>query len=122
MKELSIEQKAQRYDEALEKAKQFHDGDLFAECNGNLVEYIFPELKESDDEKIRKTISDILLIDSDEIREILEANNLFMQDINAWLEKQMEPTDHNSIDPHFGKPVDKVEPKFHEGEWVTIKE
>jgi len=51
---------------------------------------IFPELNETDDEKIRKVISDILLIDSDEIREILDVNNVLMQDINAWLEKQGE--------------------------------
>ena len=44
--------------------------------------------KESEDERIRKAISDILLIDSDEIREILDANNVLMQDIDTWLEKQ----------------------------------
>jgi hypothetical protein len=54
------------------------------------IEYIFPELKESDDERIRKIISDILLIDNDEMREILDANNVLMQDIDAWLEKQGE--------------------------------
>lgn len=30
--------------------------------------------------------------------------------------------DYNNIDPHFGKPIDKVEPKFHEGDWVFIEE
>ena len=27
--------------------------------------------------------------------------------------------DYNSIDPHFGKPIDKVEPKFKVGDWVV---
>ena len=207
MKELSIEEKAKAYDEAIEKARVYHETDtdntmsVFAK---GIMEYLFPELAESgderikreiinyfecqsrdeptrkdihnkwiawlkkqgeqkpdtdfsnigiwkyivdavltekegigqyldspfteevakklqkrfgnieqkptwsEDERIRKTISDILLIDSDEIREILDANNILMQDVDAWLEKQDEQ-----------KPADKVEPKFHEGEWVT---
>lgn len=32
---------------------------------------------------------------------------------------KVEPKDYNSIDPHFGKPTDKVEPKFYEGEWIV---
>ena len=74
-----------KYNEALERARE-----LSKTITGANYEYIFPELKETEDEKIRKIISDILLIDSDEIREILDANNVLMQDINAWLEKQGE--------------------------------
>ena len=51
----------------------------------------------------------------------------------SWIEKQgeqkyenaniantdkVEPKDYNSIDPHFSKPIDKVEPKFHKGDWI----
>ena len=36
----------QKYKEALERAKEFHEKELYAECNVNLVEYIFPELKQ----------------------------------------------------------------------------
>lgn len=37
---------------------------------------------------------------------------------------KVEPKDYSSIDPHFGKPIeqkpaDKVEPKFHEGDWTV---
>lgn len=32
---------------------------------------------------------------------------------------KVEPTDYSSIDPHFFKTTDKVEPKFHEGDWIT---
>jgi hypothetical protein len=32
---------------------------------------------------------------------------------------KVEPKDYSSIDPHFGKPIDKVEPKFKAGDWVT---
>jgi hypothetical protein len=46
MKELSIEQKAQRYDEALEryKAKQEYECQRVHE----FIEYLFPELKENE--------------------------------------------------------------------------
>lgn len=35
---------------------------------------------------------------------------------------KIEPKDYSSIDPYFGKPIDKVEPKFKVGDWITIKE
>ena len=77
-------------EEKLKEAKR-----LYETANADqryVLEKLFPELKEkeSEDERIKKTISDILLIDSDEIREILDANNVLMQDVDAWLEKQGE--------------------------------
>ena len=50
MKELSIEEKAEAYDDAIERAKR-----MFSEKELN---YLFPELAESDDERIRKEILD----------------------------------------------------------------
>ena len=52
MKELSIEQKAKAYDKAIERAKQH--------CADYVVETIFPELKESEDERIRRALIDCL--------------------------------------------------------------
>ena len=51
MKELSIEDKAKRYDEAIERAKK-----VLLDCTPEerkVVEYISPELKESEDERMR---------------------------------------------------------------------
>ena len=48
MKELSIQEKAQLYDEAIERAKKIYG-------NG-ITEEISPELKESEDEKIKNAI------------------------------------------------------------------
>lgn len=100
MKKLTIEQKAQAYDRAIIEFKPIYD---LAKEQGRTIdveefERIFPELKESEeskDERIRKTISDILLIDSDEIREVLNTNNVLIQDIDTWLEKQgnISPTE-----------------------------
>ena len=50
MKELSIEEKAKVYDDTIERARR-----MFSEKELN---YLFPELAESDDERIRKEILD----------------------------------------------------------------
>ena len=103
MKELTIEQKAQRYDEALEryKAKQEYESKEVHK----FIEYIFPELKESKDERIRKAILELVRQSSD----ILENKNQIQ--MIAWLEKQAEQ-----------KPDDKVEPKFKVGDWLCENE
>lgn len=75
-----------KYKEALEWARKVMQGKVGFVLDEVLEK--FPELKESEDAKIRKVISDILLIDNDEIREILDANNVLMQNIDAWLENQ----------------------------------
>jgi len=77
MKELTIEQKAQRYDEAIAKAKR-----MFSEKELN---YIFPELKEeNEDEKIRKAIITFFELQDDNTTYCL----IPKKDILAWLEKQ----------------------------------
>lgn len=87
--------------------KQNKKDKLIQELGEYKVKYIQETLEKAstmnnkDNEKIRKTISDILLIDSDEIREILDANNVLMQDIDTWLEKQ-----------NGQKPVPDWMPKF----------
>lgn len=172
MKELSTEEKAKRYDEALLKAKEQYDN----YSNPALLEYIFPELKENKGEWIEKIRQELkTYLEHREVKHISESDAI-LQWID-WLEKQgnnstsididkmvmkysqtkdgdfglpvncmirayrqgindalnlssciekqgeskpadeVEPKDYNAIDPHFGKPIDKVEPKFHEGEW-----
>ena len=101
MKELSIKEKAKRYDEAIERANNLHKDAVEMENNmtTKTCEIIFPELAESEDERMKRIISDILLVDNNEIREILDANNVLMQDIVAWLEKQGEqPKKHDICD------------------------
>jgi len=110
MKELSIEQKARAYDEALEKAKDFYkgykqrDNQLYADD----LETIFPELKESEDEKIRKSIIGYLK----ECRNNTRSEVMLDEYAKwiSWLEKQGEQ-----------KSTDKIEPKFKVGDTVTVK-
>ena len=70
------------------------------------LEYIFPELQESEDEKIRK---DLIKWINEFPDTIWRSHN--KKDVIAWLEKQGEQ-----------KPADKVEPKFNTGEWLCENE
>lgn len=95
-----------------------------------VAEKYFPELAESDDEKVRKAIINVFASHKD--YEIFFGASV--KDILAWLEKQgekpqgksaleaineekvdnankVEPKDYSSIDPYFFKPVDKIEQK-----------
>lgn len=59
MKELSIKEKAKRYDEAIEKLRDFYRDYDTVSCLIDVKEElanIFTELKESEDEKIRKEL------------------------------------------------------------------
>ena len=76
MKELSIEEKAKAYDEALERAKQ-----IFSEKELN---YLFPELKEVEDERIRKD----LLCYLHTLPNHFSHNGSLVVEWVAWLEKQ----------------------------------
>ena len=211
MKGLSIEEKAKAYDKAIERARKLQEN-----SNGMILKKwlwnIFPELKESEDEKIRKELLEHCINRRDGKQVCVDASDyrrwadwLFRQGVEnipnvsydkeisneiikflelphpqfvgkrhqeewiAWLEKQgkqnlimakspqlgeqkpfdyedaniqqkdfapksameaakekkidnankVEPKDYNSIDPHFFKTTDKVEPKFKVGDWIS---
>lgn len=91
MKELSIEEKARAYDEALERVKE-----LLSRCRNNRdritmvyrvedIESIFPELKKSEDEKIKE---DLIQWISDFPDMIWSGH--YREDVITWLEKQGE--------------------------------
>lgn len=92
MKELSIEQKAKAYDEGIEKLRNaFYDNNSrmceeYRNAALKIIEPIFPELKESEDEKIRKRIiATIHLYYGEPLED--EAKEMV-----AWLEKMGEHT------------------------------
>ena len=61
MKELTIEEKAKHYDEALEQAKKELNTCGSIDCDAaRQIFRFFPELKDSEDERIRKNIVDFL--------------------------------------------------------------
>jgi hypothetical protein len=86
MKELSIEEKAKRYDEAINKAKSKIKNDKDHVLYENDVIEIFPELKESGDERIRKALIDGFKRYDDGAL----FNGCLVKEILSWLEKQGE--------------------------------
>ena len=84
MKELSIQEKATRYDEALKEAVIAHkDEDRNLKAT---LERIFPELKESDDELMIQYFKDLAPFDKAD--ELYEKYGFSNKDAIAWLEKQ----------------------------------
>ena len=94
----------EKYRQAFERAKE-----RYSACSAPaLLEYIFPELKESEEENVRKVLvgyfksyKEIGTIGAETF------NGIPTDNIIAWLEKQGE------------QPTDKVEPKFKVGDWVV---
>ena len=90
MKELSIKEKAKRYDEAIEKGKQILNTPYTAHWDimKEVVEHLLPELKESEDEKIRKELLNAFQKSEDSLYIVLtpQRRNSFI----AWIEKQAE--------------------------------
>lgn len=84
MKELTIEQKSQRYDEALGRAKEMRT----TLSDKAISEYIFPELKENEDERIRKAI--VKYFTSSITNPDYEIYGIPFKKVLSWLEKQGE--------------------------------
>lgn len=91
MKELTIEQKAKAYDEALEKARNLHKDaiDMGENIRAKQCEIIFPELKGSEDENNKRI--------SKEISRFLKQNNGWNNEWLTWLKKQGEPIDKEKV-------------------------
>jgi len=89
MKELSIEEKAKRYDEAIEKARNIVNSINVGLIGKDSFESVFPELKESEDERIRKELIDFL--EYYRLNNVLDSKTVFLlTDSVAWLERQGE--------------------------------
>jgi hypothetical protein len=80
------EEKARRYDEALERARKCLD-EKRDTCFVR-PDVIFPELRESEDERIRKVLID--LVKCNERSGYTLLNNVTTDSILAWLEKQCD--------------------------------
>lgn len=104
----------QKHQEDLEAAKGWL---TIAKENNNtiaiqILENLFPELHESDDERIRKgLIKGLTAMRDIHNHQTFSDDAINIDDAIAWLEKQGEQNH-----------TDEVEPKFNIGDWVTIKE
>ena len=138
MKELSIKEKAERYDELLKKLQEAkEDNDVCDERFCCVIDDIVPELKESEDETIRNwLIGYFHQYKEDGVEKY--ANGLKVESIIAWLENQGEQKHQYKSRPRYvgeeellgankqGEQIlaniaktCKVEPKFKVGDWVV---
>lgn len=107
-----------KYKETLERAKT-----LYENANGMIlkkwVEQVFPELAESEDERMRKDC--IKYLDWEYQHCSINEDKMKIEKCIAWLEKQGSPVLSNSsnIGKSAQKPTDKVEPKFKVGDYVV---
>ena len=95
------------YKEAFERAKQVHASSV--DENKKSAEYIFPVLKESEDERVRKELIDAVqgLWDDDALPMPLSVKR--KNEWLAWLEKQGEEVDViESFDTEFEKQVSRL--------------
>ena len=94
MKELSIEEKAKHYDEAIERAKKWYNApnvDKIPTFGNRVIDEIFPELKESEDKRTRESLLEYLHT----LPNHYTHSGVCVLEWIAWLEKQ-------------GKPIDKI--------------
>lgn len=131
MKELSIEEKAKAYDKVLTNARMFYKDEHVSDDVNNLLEVLFPELKESEDDNIRRWIINEIKIKHHNLD---EDNVDFVDKAIAWLEKQGTSFTKKDVDDAWlkgmcdarhelekqseQKPTDKVESKFKVDDWI----
>ena len=114
---MTQEEKAKLYDELKVKAQELTEDGYIDKLA--LVD-MFPELKESEDERIRKEIRDFICWATDRgsiTKEQIEKSNLWL----AWLEKGEKEAKGNEreIPSSEQKSADKVEPKFKVGDFLV---
>ena len=133
MKELSIEEKAKAYDEALKVLHKYDGANIM--FSQSLKEEMFPELKESEDERVRNKLIDFFKGYSPDEE---WWGNITQEDILAWFEKQGEQPKKNDVcnncdqqgscvspcpmklvEKQGEQPADMVEPKFKVGDWIV---
>lgn len=103
---MTIEEKAKAYDEALSRAKASYGTGAYDDAT---TEFIFPELSESEDERIRKILIDAFEKKNNSFIDELVDCRLTKADILEWLEKQKEQKPNVII------------PKFRIGDTICLK-
>ncbi len=123
-----MENYKEKYEAVIERAKKELEAYTSQDCEGaKQIVRIFPELKESEDERIRKAIIEFFQLQEDNTT----YSFISKKDILAWLEKQGNKTivtpqwmidfldEHRR---HFGTPMDYDERKEVDEKLLCIKE
>ena len=85
---MTEKEKAKAYDEAIERAKKWHNASNIDKIDSRIIEEIFPELKESDGEKIKNAILNHLKKMWGNCQD--NVCGVHVEDAIDWLEKQGE--------------------------------
>mgnify|MGYP006958173794 CR=1 FL=1 len=137
---MTQEEKAKRYDEAIETASKINSGEgIAAPHDFTICEVIFPELKESEDKKIRNWLIGYFRQYKEDGMEKY-SNGLKVDSIIAWIENQVSlqmvadaylrgcnDTEKKLLDKQCEQKQDKhniklpnnFEAKFKVGDWIT---
>ena len=96
MEKLSIEEKAKAYDEAKARMSRAFNSNR---CTIGFMNEIFPELAESEDERIIKALIKYFTLSDDNAD--YQCCGVHCKDILAWLEKQGSQILANNVEPKF---------------------
>lgn len=112
---MTQEEKAKAYDEAIERAREkSNDEHITSPFLKSLLEDIFPELKESKDEKIKNTLINLVKRNGT----AYYINQIHKDDIFAWLENQDKKVDViENFDTEFEKQVSRLLASIINKDW-----
>lgn len=113
----------EKYEMALERARVWKEKSGMPADKQGILDDIFPELAESEDEQIRKWLIGYFHQYKEDGMEKY-ANGLKVESIIAWLEKQGEqkPFDYENANIQQKDFAPKVEPKFKVGDYIERKD
>ena len=89
-KENKMENYKEKYEDALERARVWKEKSGMPVDKQGILDDIFPELKERDDEKIRKELIRAFTVTADKRDYEIYGNGITYRQVLAWLEKQGE--------------------------------
>lgn len=113
---MTIEEKAQAYDEALLKARMYHDNAKSVEDYVAVARYenIFKELRESEDERIKRTLDDVsrLLIMLN-YKETAMNHKQAVEQLISMLQQKREDLPKWLVDEDYDEKVDGKDFSLH---------
>lgn len=125
---MTEKEKAKAYDEAIERAKKWQNApntDKIPIYGNRIIEEIFPELKEDDDERIKKNCIHFLELQKQHHAAIFE-----IEECIDWLEKQRKPKSYwkpteeqyEALDYAYNSCPDTERGNYYEGVLETLIE
>lgn len=115
---MTIEEKARAYDEAIKIARIWKDKSGMPKDKQGILDDIFPELRESEDEKIRKALIDYFDDANKADENPLQSYGIHTDKAIAWLEKQggQKPAEWSE---EYEKEVAVLEAYIRSNDWTN---